>query len=854
MKPWIITCCCVWMMGVAQAQTVLPQYPDSLFGTYYHQRNSLFATMPLQRNDIVFVGNSITDGNEWAELFSDLRIKNRGISGDVSAGVLHRLPQMVQYKPAKIVLMIGVNDLARGVSADSLLRNIFLIADYVHEQSPSTKLIVQSILPVNAAFGKFGGHTSKAAVIKTVNAQLATQAAKHQYVFADLYTGFLKANGDMQENYTNDGLHLMGEGYLLWKHLIYPYVYDLPLQPALIPMPQQLKWQAGRFPLYKCRNVVVSNDSLLPEAKLLQQWLPHQQLQMGKQKQNEPTIELQMDASINAAVSSEKYALTVTTHKIILKAATRHGLFNGLQTLHQLMRDAVMIPAVSIQDWPAFPVRGFMVDVGRNFQSMQQLKAQIDVMAAYKLNVFHFHLTEDIAWRLQSRRYPQLTAPQHMQRNAGEYYSVADMQELIAYCKERHITLIPEIDMPGHSADFERAMGVNMQSDSGMAICKNILREFCETYDLSAIHIGGDEVKITNQRFLPEMVALLKSLGKQVWAWDPGGNVPKGTYLQMWNGNTKVKEGYPAVDSRHLYLNHFDPLDGVVTTYYHQICDVDTATADARGAILCNWPDRRVSVEADLIRMNAVYPVMLTFAERTWQGKGWKNYTTAMAAKGTAKHAAFAAFEQRLLAHQQQYFQQQSFPYWPQANIEWTLIGPYKNAGKLQQSFAPEQPAFWDTVKLQQYPTVTGGTIWLRHFWHPMIPSHLAKPTDSTTWYAVRKVWCNEAGMADAWIGFNDLSRSTATHSLPAGAWDDKGSEVWVNGQRIAPPQWQRAGQQGYLEIPYTDEGYAYRPPTKIFFQKGWNTVLIKAPVGSFRADWQQPVKWMFTFLTANTQ
>ena len=89
-----------------------------------------------------------------------------------------------------------------------------------------------------------------------------------------------------------------------------------------------------------------------------------------------------------------------------------------------------------------------------------------------------------------------------MLRNAGDYYSVADMQMLIAYCKERFITLVPEIDMPGHSAAFERAMGVNMQSEKGSAICKNILEEMCNTYDVPIIHIGGDEVTITNPNFL----------------------------------------------------------------------------------------------------------------------------------------------------------------------------------------------------------------------------------------------------------------------------------------------------------------------------------------------------------------
>ena len=108
---------------------------------------------------------------------------------------------------------------------------------------------------------------------------------------------------------------------------------------------------------------------------------------------------------------------------------------------------------------------------------MPLLKQQIDVMAMYKLNIFHFHPTEDIAWRIAIKKYPQLTAPEHMQRNKGMYYTEAEIKELIAYCKERYITFVPEIDMPGHSAAFKRAMKVDMQSDSGMVYVKNILKE-----------------------------------------------------------------------------------------------------------------------------------------------------------------------------------------------------------------------------------------------------------------------------------------------------------------------------------------------------------------------------------------
>ena len=102
------------------AQVKLPAYPDSLFPTYYHQRVTLFRALPQTKEDIIFLGNSITDGGEWGELFNDIKIKNRGISGDITAGVLHRLDELANGKPAKVFLLIGVNDLARNITADSI--------------------------------------------------------------------------------------------------------------------------------------------------------------------------------------------------------------------------------------------------------------------------------------------------------------------------------------------------------------------------------------------------------------------------------------------------------------------------------------------------------------------------------------------------------------------------------------------------------------------------------------------------------------------------------------------------------------------------------------------------------------
>jgi len=130
-----------------------------------------------------------------------------------------------------------------------------------------------------------------------------------------------------------------------------------------------------------------------------------------------------------------------------------------------------------------------------------------------------------------------------------------------------------------------------------------------------------------------------------------------------------------------------------------------------------------------------------------------------------------------------------------------------------------------------------------------LIKAAIDDPKENTTWYATAKIWADEEGEKSFWIGFNNLSRSPATDSPPVAAWDNKVSSVWVNGKLVEPPLWIRAGQKGNSETPLMDEGYEYRQPTKIFLLKGWNTVLVKCPVGIFKGkDWQNPVKWMFTF------
>lgn len=205
-------------IGTAGAQ-------QNKYSTFYHQRVTLFEELPVTHSDIIFLGNSITNGGEWAELFRNPRVKNRGISGDIAEGVYDRLGAVTKGKPKKIFLLIGINDVARGTAADTIVKRIEKIVRRIKEETPRTKIYIQSLLPVNDGFGKFGGHTSRGNVVLEVNRQLVQMTKNEAVVYIDLYSHF-KNRDDEKLNpiYTNDGLHLLGKGYILWKKIVEKYI------------------------------------------------------------------------------------------------------------------------------------------------------------------------------------------------------------------------------------------------------------------------------------------------------------------------------------------------------------------------------------------------------------------------------------------------------------------------------------------------------------------------------------------------------------------------------------------------------------------------------------------------------
>jgi lysophospholipase L1-like esterase len=210
------------VVGSLSVQCVYAQlkYDTSYFTTYYEQKVTLFKLLPPTKNDIVFLGNSITDIGEWAEIWQNKHVKNRGISGDNTFGVLARLNDLLFSKPNKIFIMIGINDISKDTPDSIIISNYQKIINIIRITLPKTKLYVQSILPTNNEFNEFKRHQNKNEHIRFINDAVENYCDLHKVTFVDLYPSFLDEVGRLSKMYTNDGLHINGYGYMHWRSLL----------------------------------------------------------------------------------------------------------------------------------------------------------------------------------------------------------------------------------------------------------------------------------------------------------------------------------------------------------------------------------------------------------------------------------------------------------------------------------------------------------------------------------------------------------------------------------------------------------------------------------------------------------
>jgi lysophospholipase L1-like esterase len=183
---------------------------------HYLQRLEFFKKMPDKKNEIVFLGNSITEGGKWQELVPSKNVINRGISGDVTYGIIARMDEVIASKPAKIFILIGINDMKRGTPQEVILNNYRKIIRMVKEQSPKTKLYVQSILPINKAMLPASYSKLSNAAILEMNVQLKEIASQQQLNYVNLHEVFAGIDGELKKELSIDGLHLKSAAYILW--------------------------------------------------------------------------------------------------------------------------------------------------------------------------------------------------------------------------------------------------------------------------------------------------------------------------------------------------------------------------------------------------------------------------------------------------------------------------------------------------------------------------------------------------------------------------------------------------------------------------------------------------------------
>jgi lysophospholipase L1-like esterase len=194
------------------------------YPAHYFDRKSIYESLADEENEIIFLGDSITDDGEWSELFKDLKIKNRGIQGDRTDGILKRLQEVVSSSPQKIFLLIGYNDLSKGVKIDAIVLNYEKILQTIKTRSPGTQIYIQSVLPVN--YNSYKGRVKNRDVID-LNRQLKQLSKKFNAHYLDLYSNFSDADQQLHPDFAGkDGLHLNGKAYLKWKSILENHVYN----------------------------------------------------------------------------------------------------------------------------------------------------------------------------------------------------------------------------------------------------------------------------------------------------------------------------------------------------------------------------------------------------------------------------------------------------------------------------------------------------------------------------------------------------------------------------------------------------------------------------------------------------
>ena len=414
-------------------------------------------------------------------------------------------------------------------------------------------------------------------------------------------------------------------------------------QISVIPEPVSVSAESGHFNLSSETPIVISEDT--PQLRHIARYLSDKLYTATWMYADIKTNQVSSDSSIVLAISSEGtpdhkegYSLTVTPAQVEIKAGSSHGLFYGVQTLLQLLPPAITfddptlvpgdvewtIPAVRIEDYPRYEYRGMHLDVARHFFPIEFIKRYLDLMAMQKMNRFHWHLTEDQGWRIEIKKYPKLTEIAAWRDSTlvghyssdkfdniryGGYYTQEEVKEIVQYANDRYITVIPEIEMPGHSSAALEAYpqlgcepdkaykaqttwgvfeDIYCPSEETFTFLENVLVEVIDLFPSEYIHIGGDEAPKTawenselaqqvikreglkdehelQSYFITRIEKFLNSKGRQIIGWDEileGGLAPNATVMSwrgIEGGIAAAQQGHDVVmtPTSHLYLDYY---------------------------------------------------------------------------------------------------------------------------------------------------------------------------------------------------------------------------------------------------------------------------------------------------------
>lgn len=522
----------------------------------------------------------------------------------------------------------------------------------------------------------------------------------------------------------------------------------------------------------------------------------------------------------------EAYTLRIAPREIRIEAYTDAGVVWARRTLEQLRDKDGSYPQVEICDWPAFPLRGFMYDTGRNFVEVELLKEYIDLVSRYKLNVFHWHLTDKPAWRIECRVHPELNDPafQRIGRDQGRFYTYDQIRDVIRFARDRGVMVIPEIDMPGHSDFFTATFGCAMNSRSGMRILQECLDEFfaeISVSDAPYLHIGSDEIHIDNSReFMEWAVAAVLREGRIPMVWDPGLDAGPQALYQVWRDGSDDAEplvpGKIIVDSFMGYLNYVDPLLFTNRMFLHTPCYTGKSSATERGGILCMWNDVRVIDDTRIALHNGMMGGVLPFAERFWRGGAVAGrFCDVLSPAGAAPMRALEEFQQRMCRHKERLLPAE-LAYWApnRPSTEWKAEF-FDRDGRLIDT----RTLYGDVVDLDAVCRLYG--------------------LDSAVCCrAERHIESSENRIVPVRIGFDAPARSNRISDGIAlqGEWENYGT-VEVNDRRVLPPVWEQPGLYRYHfntwarpeeELPFTDEQlYWMRKPVNVELQAGHNVVVL---------------------------